>query len=149
MDGVFLVAFPFFRPPSAFPMPGGETGAEEKMKRRDRWQDREKERVNETDDGGRNEKGKSCVRRLLLVLHSRSQMGEGERMIAIPRAKSYSFGPSTTWPRHNRVKVASRLSPRGGFRSAHGRKGKRGERKKKNTRLSLERSESREKIRIN
>lgn len=34
------------------------------------------------------------------------------------RAKSYSFGPSTTWPRHNRVKVASRLSPRGGFRSA-------------------------------
>lgn len=29
------------------------------------------------------------------------------------RAKSYSFGPSTTWPRHNRVKVASRLSPTG------------------------------------
>lgn len=48
------------------------------------------------------------------------------------RAKSYSFGPSTTWPRHNRVKVASRLSPRGGFRNA--RKIEKGEKeRKKNT----------------
>lgn len=48
-------------------------------------------------------------------------------------AKSYSFGPSTTWLRHNRVKVASRLSPRDAFRSA--RKVEKGEKKKekKNT----------------
>lgn len=46
MDGVFLVAFPFF-----VLLPLCRCPAEEKMKRRDRWQDGEKERVNETDDG--------------------------------------------------------------------------------------------------
>lgn len=56
------------------------------------------------------------------------------------RAKSHSLGPSTTWPRHNRVKVASRLSPRGWLSGARVGIGETA-RKRKNTRL--ERSESR------
>ncbi|EFN67369.1 hypothetical protein EAG_04831 [Camponotus floridanus] len=102
------------RPPSALPVPG----AEEKMKRRDRWQDGEKERVNETDDGRETRKERAaCVVFFLFFIPVSD--GRGRTNDSDSRAKSYSFGPSTTWPRHNRVKVASRLSPRGGFRSAH------------------------------
>lgn len=75
---------------------------------------------------------------LLLVLHSRlrlaSRTAGGRTDDSDSRAKNYSFGPSTTWPRHNRVKVASRLFRRGvAFVSARrGTRWKR-EEKEKNT----------------
>lgn len=75
----------------------------------------------------RHEKEKGSRSRLRLILHSRLRLprreGGGGTDDSDSRAKSYSFGPSTTWPRHNRVKVASCLSPRGSFRGAReGRK---------------------------
>ena len=101
----------------------------------DRWRGRGKEREKE-----RNEKERERPPRLL-VLHSHLRLlshGGGGTNDSDSCAKSYSFGPSTTWPRHNRVKVASRLSPRGGFRSAREvstffRRGREKEREKKKT----------------
>lgn len=114
------------------------------MKRRDRWQDRKKERENETDDERETRKERASVFVVFFLFFIPVSDGRGRTNDSDSRAKSYSFGPSTTWPRHNRVKVASRLSPRGGFRSAHGRKGKRGKKKEKHSTLSRAKWKSRE-----
>lgn len=101
MDGVLFSSshIPILRSPSAFPVPDRPLGGREEA----------------TDCEIERGKGETPRSRLLLVLHSclglSSRMGGTDDSDS--RAKSHSLGPSTTWPKHNRVKVASRLSPRG------------------------------------
>lgn len=101
MDDVFLLAFPFFvllRLLDLRQRPVGRKG-----------------------ERGREARRRDLVLVFVLFFILVSDFPDGGRGgtdDSDSRAKSYSFGPSTTWPRHNRVKVASCLSPRGGFRSA-------------------------------
>jgi len=110
------------RPPFAFPVPGRDRQEGEET---DGETERKKER-------GRETRRRDLVFFLFFILVS--SLSEGGTDDSDSCAKSYSFGPSTTWPGHNRVKVASRLSPRGGFRSARKVEKKEKEEKKHLTR---------------